>query len=237
MTGVRAERDTARNLRLVSFVGRYAEQEEDRVQLEQWKPDIALMNGIARAKFLLEQGQSTQAIEIAHQTLEKLESVDAQTKSGRELLNALLQRLPASLAILPALRPRAESVFSQHGGMISQGFTLTMTRPGGSGDIYYTVDGSDPRLPGGGLSTSAIRYTGPVSLSQTTTVRARVRSGTTWSALTKATFTFDMAAIRVTEVIYHPALPPAGSPFAEGDFEYVEIMNTAGTSRLPGNRR
>ncbi|HZN64859.1 MAG TPA: FN3 associated domain-containing protein, partial [Tepidisphaeraceae bacterium] len=131
----------------------------------------------------------------------------------------------------------AAPVFSQHGGMISQGFTLTMTRPGGSGDIYYTVDGSDPRLPGGGLSTSAIRYTGPVSLSQTTTVRARVRSGTTWSALTKATFTFDMAAIRVTEVMYHPALPPAGSPFAEGDFEYVEIMNTAGTSRFIGGVR
>jgi len=36
-------------------------------------------------------------------------------------------------------------VFNQHGGRIPDGFNLTMTTPRGT--IYYTFDGSDPRLP------------------------------------------------------------------------------------------
>ncbi|MDH4239774.1 MAG: lamin tail domain-containing protein, partial [Phycisphaerae bacterium] len=36
-------------------------------------------------------------------------------------------------------------VFNQHGGPVVSGFNLTMD-PNGSGTIYYTLDGSDPRL-------------------------------------------------------------------------------------------
>jgi hypothetical protein len=35
----------------------------------------------------------------------------------------------------------------QHGGHISTGDALTMTNPNGTGTIYYTLDGSDPRVP------------------------------------------------------------------------------------------
>jgi hypothetical protein len=35
--------------------------------------------------------------------------------------------------------------FNQHGGHVSGGFSLTMTNPNGSGTIYYTTDGNDPR--------------------------------------------------------------------------------------------
>lgn len=38
----------------------------------------------------------------------------------------------------------------QHGGSISRGDVLTMTNPNGSGTIYYTLDGSDPRKPSAG---------------------------------------------------------------------------------------
>jgi hypothetical protein len=39
-------------------------------------------------------------------------------------------------------------VFSQHGGDVSAGFQLEMTLPDGEvGQIYYTLDGSDPRVP------------------------------------------------------------------------------------------
>lgn len=59
-----------------------------------------------------------------------------------------------------------------------------------------------------------------------TTVRARTLSGNTWSALDEATFVrpsqFDL---RVTEIMYHPADPPPGSPFVDEDFEFVEIKN------------
>ncbi len=49
--------------------------------------------------------------------------------------------------------------FSQHGGIIPAGFTLEVTAPDGT--IYYTEDGSDPRLPSGEISPSA-RVTGAV---------------------------------------------------------------------------
>jgi hypothetical protein len=48
--------------------------------------------------------------------------------------------------------------FSQHGGNIPEGFQLTMN--GDDGTIYYTTDGSDPRLAGGGLNPDAIEFEG-----------------------------------------------------------------------------
>jgi hypothetical protein len=105
-------------------------------------------------------------------------------------------------------------VFSRHGGPISQGFTQTMSGPG---NLYYTLDGSDPRLPGGAIRPGAVRYAGaPVPLNQTTVVKARAFDGATWSALNQATFTYDMAALRVTEVMYHPAPPPAETRVKRG---------------------
>jgi len=41
----------------------------------------------------------------------------------------------------------------QHGGTISEGDILSMTAP--TGTIYYTLDGSDPRLPGGAINPDA----------------------------------------------------------------------------------
>lgn len=38
----------------------------------------------------------------------------------------------------------------QHGGSVSTGDVLTMTNPNAKGTIYYTLDGSDPRIPGSG---------------------------------------------------------------------------------------
>jgi hypothetical protein len=129
-------------------------------------------------------------------------------------------------------------VFAQHGGPISQGFTLSMTNPSGAGSIYYTLDGSDPRMPGGAIRAGAVRYAGaPVPLSQTTVVKARVFDGTSWSALNEATFTYDMAALRVTEVMYHPAPPAAGGTYVDSDFEFVEIQNTATSALYVGGVR
>lgn len=55
------------------------------------------------------------------------------------------------------------------------------------GSVYYTVDGSDPRLPGGQLSPKAIRYAQPISLGPGQSVKARAAAGADnaleWSAL------------------------------------------------------
>ena len=59
-------------------------------------------------------------------------------------------------------------VFSQDGGVISPGTNLSITNPNaGGGQIYYTTDGSDPRLPGNQNVTALLpaesqcRYTIP----------------------------------------------------------------------------
>lgn len=52
------------------------------------------------------------------------------------------------------------------------------------GEIYYTTDGSDPRLVGGGVSPTAVRYSDPVRLpSGRDEIRARIRFEEDWSAL------------------------------------------------------
>ncbi|MDA1274505.1 MAG: CotH kinase family protein [Verrucomicrobia bacterium] len=62
----------------------------------------------------------------------------------------------------PRLYPSVDApVFSQHGGHVSSRGELTLTASRGL--IYYTKDGSDPRLPGGAVNPGAIPYDGAVS--------------------------------------------------------------------------
>ncbi len=112
-----------------------------------------------------------------------------------------------------------------HGGEIaSDGSQVTLSAP--SGDIYFTLDGEDPRLEGGALSGSATLYSQPLELTETTLVMARVRDGQTWSAITEALFTKD-TGLRVTEIQYHPASPSNGSTFDAEEFAYIELQNTS----------
>jgi len=78
--------------------------------------------------------------------------------------------------------------FNKSGGTVEKGFQLTMSNPNGRGSIYYTIDGSDPRLAGGALNPTAIKYTGAITLTTSRTYKARVLFNTTWSGLTSATF-------------------------------------------------
>jgi hypothetical protein len=55
-------RDTARNLRLFSFVSRHARREQDRLQCEQYRPYVTMMNSRARAQQALDQGDYTLAL-------------------------------------------------------------------------------------------------------------------------------------------------------------------------------
>src|SRR5262245_4708550 len=56
-------------------------------------------------------------------------------------------------------------------GPVAPGFMLNIAppaRPPGS-TIYYTLDGTDPRLPGGGVSPTALVFSGPITV--TTNIR------------------------------------------------------------------
>ncbi|MCP4425056.1 MAG: DUF11 domain-containing protein [Chloroflexi bacterium] len=149
----------------------------------------------------------------------------------------LIGYFPARTAVLlqqyrdadlyPAINPPQ---FSQDGGNITPGFTLTISNSNGiTGTIYYTLDGSDPRLPyGGGVSGTAVdgNDLAQVTLTETTAVNARVYNfaASEWSALQSADFyaPADFSGLLITEIMYHP--------FDGDDYEFVEIKNTGAIS-------
>ncbi|NNM29849.1 MAG: hypothetical protein HKO57_10020, partial [Akkermansiaceae bacterium] len=124
----------------------------------------------------------------------------------------------------------ARPVFNQDGGEVVSGFGLTMTAP--AGQIYYTLDGTDPRAPGGGVGPSALLYSTPVLIDRTRRFVARAFDGTNWSGLaTEATFNLaDYAtALRVTEIMYHPVDDDPADAIDNDDYEFIEIRNTGAT--------
>jgi hypothetical protein len=52
--------------------------------------------------------------------------------------------------------------------------------------IYFTTDGSDPRLPGGKVAPTARQYAGPIPAAEAKGLKARATAGG-WSALTELT--------------------------------------------------
>ncbi|MGI9456648.1 MAG: CotH kinase family protein, partial [Aeoliella sp.] len=102
--------------------------------------------------------------------------------------------------------------FSQHGGFIPAGQTLAINNSEASGTIYYTLDGSDPRLAGGAINGGAIAYSDDFELPNHATVSARLLLDGDWSAMIQADFVIADAAanssnLRVTELHYNPVGP------------------------------
>ena len=106
------------------------------------------------------------------------------------------------------------------------------------GTIYYTTDGSDPRLVGGAISPSALTAENgdEITIGTTTKIQMRALDGDEWSAIVVADFTTGVPAsaanLIVSEINYHPAaLTPAeeSNPLVGGrdDFEFIEIANVS----------
>ena len=122
----------------------------------------------------------------------------------------------------PAFDPPA---FNQFGGLVTNGFNPVLTSTNGT--IYYTLDGTDPRLPGGGIAPWALVWVpGAVTITQDSTLTTRVRTADgQWSALAQPRYL--MASRRVptardllvTEINYNPA--------GSDDYEFVELHNTS----------
>src|SRR4029079_2273889 len=94
--------------------------------------------------------------------------------------------------------------FNQHGGNVDKGFRLAMTAPVGT--IFFTLDGTDPRLRGGAVSPGALTYSSPVVLDESVNVKSRVLSDTNGSALNEASFTIiqTFTELLITEIMYNP---------------------------------
>jgi hypothetical protein len=69
--------------------------------------------------------------------------------------------------------------FSTRGGTVKGGTKLELRAR--TGKVFYTLDGSDPRAPGGVVSKVASPYKSSIVLNDTTTVFCRATDGTRWS--------------------------------------------------------
>ncbi|MBE7504329.1 MAG: lamin tail domain-containing protein [Verrucomicrobiales bacterium] len=144
----------------------------------------------------------------------------------------------------------AKPRLGQPAGPIVPGAQVTLSGPAGA-DLFYTLDGSDPRLPGGGVSPSALSYSGPVTVEGNARLVARARKlthrnltggdgnpplSTPWSAPAAATYVAATPPLVITEIHYHPEPPPGNAADAEA-FEYIELRNRGTVPLdLPGFR-
>jgi len=148
----------------------------------------------------------------------------------------------------------ARPTFSVSGPVVPQSMPVQLSSP--VGDVYYTLDGSDPRAPGGGISGTAIRATGSVTIGAYTKITARVRrvghtpssghpgyvaTGDDWSAPASAEYFVNPLAapgdLIITEINYHPfdataaelaTQLPVDPDFEDNDFEFIELLNDSG---------
>lgn len=92
------------------------------------------------------------------------------------------------------------------GGLVNSGSRFTLS---GTGEIQYTLDGSDPIGPDGKPTAVARRYSTAVPVTAPIEVRARRSLGATWSSMASATFrtpttVAPATALEVSEIHYHP---------------------------------
>jgi hypothetical protein len=114
--------------------------------------------------------------------------------------------------------------FNQFGGTVPAGFKLKLSAS--RGDIYYTTDGSDPRVRyAGSITASAKKYDSAkgVVLNDGAHIKARSMTAGKWSALTEASFMVGDGdvPIRITEIMYNPQGGDA--------FEFLELQNIGDT--------
>jgi hypothetical protein len=92
-------------------------------------------------------------------------------------------------------------------------------------DIYYTVDGSDPRAAGtGDVAPTAHRYDGPVTITTTTVFKTRLLVDGVWSALHEVKFAKrgEAAHVVISEIMYNPYL--------DENMEFLELQNVGNTA-------
>jgi hypothetical protein len=144
--------------------------------------------------------------------------------------------------------------------MVTNGTSITVfaaPKPGTL--IYYTLDGTDPRLPGGGIAPGALSSAGDLTFTVTDSVRLFARCynvnhanltnypvggqfnvgnpliNSFWSGPVAATFWTTTPPLRITEIMYHPLAPPPGNTNDQDNYEFLEVKNI-GASPLNVNR-
>ncbi len=137
--------------------------------------------------------------------------------------------------LFPSIEPpvvRESGLTLYEGRVVSKPVTITLINPNHAGHIYYTTDGSDPRLLRGVISSKAVQAVNGTNLSITgsTILKARILHGQIWSALKEVRFIAeneDYSNLKVTELHYHPPDLTGEAGTVKGkDLEFLELKNT-----------
>jgi hypothetical protein len=80
----KVERDTSRNLRVFNFLKMYAEEDDDKYELEQYRPYVLMMHARAKAQRMIATEQAKPAIEAIEQAIQSIQ--DHFTEMGRAKL-------------------------------------------------------------------------------------------------------------------------------------------------------
>ncbi|HXJ57646.1 MAG TPA: lamin tail domain-containing protein [Verrucomicrobiae bacterium] len=140
----------------------------------------------------------------------------------------------------------AQPRFNVESGPVPSGYNLELTAQGplSGTQIYYQLDGSDPRLLDGGISPTASLYSGPIPITRNTRVLARAYNpnhrnvtghnapplSSPWSGTNVGIFVVQTPPLIITEIMYHPDNPPAGDLTDPDHFEYIELKNIGATT-------
>ena len=110
----------------------------------------------------------------------------------------------------PTIRPAS--------GLIEPGTQVVISVE--RGDIFYTLNGKDPILP----LSQRIAYSGPITITTNTKIRARTRRERGWSDLAEAGFITEETSLVVSEIMYNPRALE-GDTFGKSFYEFIELHN------------
>ena len=135
-------------------------------------------------------------------------------------------------------------------GFVELNTSITLKSSEG-GNVYYTLDGTDPRKPGGGLSTKAILYkNSPILVKDNTFLTARVQKishrsltgsnnpplTSKWSGAITNYYSIaptpKIGDLIFSEIHYHPQDPTPAEMIIDptlksSDFEFLELLNNS----------
>jgi len=122
--------------------------------------------------------------------------------------------------------------FNLESGVISSGTQVTLNSSVGT--IYYTLDGTDPRLPesvsaGGLISTNALVYSNELQVNHTTDIKIRTLHNGEWSALNEIHLIVPQGFdnLNITEIHYHPQ---DLEEINDRELEFIELKNMGSSS-------
>ncbi|MBE0535748.1 MAG: lamin tail domain-containing protein [Phycisphaerae bacterium] len=129
----------------------------------------------------------------------------------------------------PPLFKHAGTTIKVSRKQVPAGYNVTIERVGSSGNVCYTVNGPDPRAPGGTVQGINAGSGATVTINSTTNLKARTLNGVTWSALHEAVFFVDQefGDLKITEIMYNPLTTLAATS--------LSIVRIIGNDTASGN--